>query len=111
VSESYREFRVVAEQAALEAGRLLLGSYGKVAAREKQPGDLVTEADSASQRRIAEVLATSYPGHTLLAEEHGAVPDPDNPWRWVVDPLDGYDQLRPRFAGSKGKGPTSTGGR
>ena len=89
VSESYREFRAVAEHAAREAGQLLLGSYGKVAAREKQPGDLVTEADSASQRRIAEILDRSCPGHTLLAEEDGAVPDPDNPWRWVVDPLDG----------------------
>jgi myo-inositol-1(or 4)-monophosphatase len=89
VSASYREFRIVAEQAAVEAGKLLLGSYGKVDAREKQPGDLVTEADSASQRRIAEIIAASYPDHTLLAEEDGAVPDPDNPWRWVVDPLDG----------------------
>ena len=63
--------------------------YGKVAAREKQPGDLVTEADSASQRRIAEILAGAFPDSTLLAEEDGASPDPANPWRWIVDPLDG----------------------
>jgi len=89
LNESYREYRAIAEHAAREAGALLLDSYGKVAVREKRPGDLVTEADSASQRRIAAILAGSFPGHTLLAEEDGAEPDPANPWRWIVDPLDG----------------------
>lgn len=85
----FRPHRRVAEEAAREAGALLLGLYGRVAAREKRPGDLVTEADSASQRRIAEILSGAFPYHTLLAEEDGVEPDPANPWRWVVDPLDG----------------------
>ncbi|WP_435015888.1 inositol monophosphatase family protein [Tundrisphaera sp. TA3] len=79
----------VAETAAREAGSVLLGLYGKVAAREKRPGDLVTEADTASQARIAAILADAFPDHTLLAEEDNVQPDPANPWRWVVDPLDG----------------------
>ena len=89
MTDPYREYRLVAEHAAREAGLLLLSLYGKVVAREKQPGDLVTEADSASQRRIAEILAGAFPESTLLAEEDGAEPDPSNPWRWIVDPLDG----------------------
>jgi myo-inositol-1(or 4)-monophosphatase len=89
LSDPYREHRLVADQAAREAGVLLLGLYGKVAAREKRPGDLVTEADSASQRRIGEILASHFPESTLLAEEDGVQPDPENPWRWIVDPLDG----------------------
>jgi myo-inositol-1(or 4)-monophosphatase len=89
LSDPYREHRQVAERAAREAGDLLLGLYGKVAAREKQPGDLVTEADSAAQRAIGEILAGAFPDSTLLAEEDGVQPDPANPWRWVVDPLDG----------------------
>jgi len=89
MDETYRACRIVAAQAACEAGSLLLDLYGKVEAREKRPGDLVTEADSASQRRIAEILAASFPDHTLMAEEDGVVPDLANPWRWVVDPLDG----------------------
>ena len=79
----------VAEQAALEAGAILLDRYGRVAAREKKPGDLVTEADTASQARIAAILAEAFPDHTLLAEEEGVTPDSLNPWRWIVDPLDG----------------------
>jgi myo-inositol-1(or 4)-monophosphatase len=89
LNDPYREHRIVAERAAREAGALLMNLCGKVAAREKQPGDLVTEADSASQRRIGEILAGAFPDSTLLAEEDGAEPDPANPWRWVVDPLDG----------------------
>ncbi len=89
MGDPYREYRRVAERAAIEAGVLLMGMYGKVAAREKRPGDLVTEADSASQRRIGEILAAEFPDSTMLAEEDGVKPDPANPWRWIVDPLDG----------------------
>jgi len=85
----YREYRRTAERAAREAGALLLAASGRVEAREKAPGDLVTDADSASQRAIAATLARAYPGHTLLAEEDGVLPDPDCEWRWIVDPLDG----------------------
>jgi myo-inositol-1(or 4)-monophosphatase len=79
----------VAERLAVEAGALLRAAYGQVEAREKGPGDLVTDADFASQALIAKGLASAFPSHTLLAEEAGAVPDPSKPWRWVVDPLDG----------------------
>jgi myo-inositol-1(or 4)-monophosphatase len=89
LSDPYREHRLVAERAAKEAGTLLLGLHGKVTAREKRPGDLVTEADSASQRRIGEILSSAFPDSTWLAEEDGVRPDPTNPWRWIVDPLDG----------------------
>ena len=89
MGDPYREHRVAAERAAREAGGVLLGLSGKVTAREKAPGDLVTEADSASQRRVGEILSAGFPDSTLLGEEDGAVPDPDNPWRWIVDPLDG----------------------
>ncbi|HWE38951.1 MAG TPA: inositol monophosphatase family protein [Isosphaeraceae bacterium] len=89
MSDEYREPRAVAERVAEEAGRLLLAAFGKVEAREKGPADLVTSADFDSQRLIADRLARAFPGSTLLAEEEGVTPDPDCPWRWIVDPLDG----------------------
>lgn len=88
-AQDYRPFREVAERAAREAGVLLKAAYGHVEILEKGPADLVTEADRASQRAIAATLARECPDHTLMAEEDGVVPDPGNPWRWVVDPLDG----------------------
>lgn len=89
MSPDYREYQVAAERMARGAGEILREAYGRVAAREKRPGDLVTDADLASQRWIAAQIAEAFPTHTLLAEEEGAVPDPSCPWRWVVDPLDG----------------------
>ena len=89
MNQDYREYQRAAERMAWEAGVLLRDAYGRVTAREKGPGDLVTDADLASQRLIARRIAESFPDHTLLAEEEGAVPDPSRPWRWVVDPLDG----------------------
>lgn len=89
LTDDYRDHRAVAERAAREAGTILRAAYGTVQAREKAPADLVTDADLASQRAIAAVLADAFPEHTLLAEEDGVVPDPAKPWRWIVDPLDG----------------------
>jgi myo-inositol-1(or 4)-monophosphatase len=89
LSDDYQRYQRVAERVALEAGEILLDAYGRVAAREKKPGDLVTDADLASQELIARRLSEEFPNHTLLAEEEGASPDASCPWRWVVDPLDG----------------------
>ena len=85
----YTPHQAIAERAAIDAGGILLDWYGRVSAREKGPGDLVTEADSLSQQAIAATLLGAFPDHTLLAEEDDVVADPANPWRWVVDPLDG----------------------
>lgn len=74
---------------AREAGALLVRAYGRVEAREKGPSDLVTEADTASQRLIADRISAAFPGDTLQAEEEGVVADPARPRKWVVDPLDG----------------------
>jgi myo-inositol-1(or 4)-monophosphatase len=89
LSEDYAEYQELAERVATLAGRLLRGAYGQVVAREKGPGDLVTDADLESQRLIEEELKRAYPEHTLLAEEEGARADPARAWRWIVDPLDG----------------------
>lgn len=87
--DRYCTYRDHAERMAHEAGALLKAAYGHVEAREKGPGDLVTEADRASQRLIAASIARAFPDHTLLAEEDGVQPDAHKPWRWIVDPLDG----------------------
>ncbi len=89
MTEHYAKARVVAELAAKTAGEILLSAYGRVSAREKAPGDLVTDADLDSQKAIAAILKERFPDHTLLAEEDGVTPDPDAPFRWIVDPLDG----------------------
>ncbi len=88
-SVPYERERAFAGRVAREAGALLVAAYGRVAAREKGPSDLVTEADTSSQRLIAARIADEFPDHTLQAEEDGVVADPSRPWKWIVDPLDG----------------------
>lgn len=62
--------------------------------------NLVSDADEASERRIAEVILQTFPQHTLLGEEQlsGSV---DAEHLWVIDPLDGtnnYVHAIPHYA-------------
>ena len=98
----------VAEEAAREAGDLLLGYLGRLAGtriRSKSAArDLVTEADVASERLLVERLRGAFPDHAIEAEEEvrdapGAGP------RWFLDPLDGtinFVHEIPAFAVSMG---------
>lgn len=76
---------------ALAAGTLLREYQGKVrSVRHKGIVDLVTDADLASERLIAERLADAFPRDHLLAEEGTAAGDgATGDRRWIVDPLDG----------------------
>lgn len=49
----------------------------------------VTALDRGAEAAIAERLAADRPHHRLLGEEHGPAGDPDSPWQWIVDPIDG----------------------
>jgi myo-inositol-1(or 4)-monophosphatase len=50
-------------------------------------GDLVTEADVASERLIRDALAQRYPSVGLWGEESNTMPDTE--YFWLVDPIDG----------------------
>ncbi|MCA9269644.1 MAG: inositol monophosphatase, partial [Planctomycetales bacterium] len=84
------------EQAAREAGAVLMQWRRKVTAREKGPSDLVTEADHAAQHVAQRVLLAAHPDFGFLGEEGEAAQnaanftDPQQPeYCWIVDPLDG----------------------
>ena len=49
----------------------------------------VTALDRGAEAAIVERLAAARPHHRLLGEEHGTSGDPDSPWQWIVDPIDG----------------------
>ncbi len=49
----------------------------------------VTEADRNTESTISSMVLAERPGHGLFGEEHGLLGDPESPWRWVVDPIDG----------------------
>ena len=82
----------IATEAALEAGAILRHYYGNLQQiREKEtPGDLITEADTASEKIIIELLQRHCPDLPIHAEESGQISGAvDSPFLWMIDPLDG----------------------
>ncbi len=72
-----------------EAGALLLNKLGRVRHVEhKGVMDLVTEADTESERLLVRRLTELVPTASILAEEEDRI-HRDGPLCWIVDPLDG----------------------
>jgi myo-inositol-1(or 4)-monophosphatase len=83
----------VAVDAARMAGELLAERAREGAERDvtskSTPTDLVSEADRASERAIAELLGRRRPADGFLGEEGGRSVDGTSGLSWIVDPLDG----------------------
>lgn len=81
----------IATEAALSAGAILNHYYGNLQqVREKgTPGDLITEADTASEKIIIELLQRHCPDLPIYTEESGQVSEADSNYLWMIDPLDG----------------------
>lgn len=105
--EQLQIFLDIATEAALAAGAVLQSYFGKLnaIAEKGRPGDLVTEADQASEAVILEVLHRHLPHHAILAEESGKLGNSESEYLWAIDPLDGttnYAHQYPFFAASIG---------
>jgi myo-inositol-1(or 4)-monophosphatase len=86
------ELLAVAVEAARMAGALLVERARHGAERavtsKSTPTDLVSEADTESERAIRELLAKRRPHDGIVGEEGSDEPGTSG-LRWVVDPLDG----------------------
>lgn len=81
----------LAIEAALEAGKFLKESVGKVLEVERKFGqetNLVTQIDKKAEEIIINKIRGRYPDHDFLAEESGSH-NKQSEFRWVIDPLDG----------------------
>ncbi len=75
--------------AAYKAGRILGSRYGRISRIDKKGSiDLVTEADTESEKVIIDTIQKAFPNHTILAEESG-LNSGESRHKWIVDPLDG----------------------
>ena len=75
--------------AAYKGAEVLRSKFGQVPeARKKGVIDLVTEADTASEERICQIIHAAFPAHSILAEECGRDAR-DEAFVWIIDPLDG----------------------
>jgi myo-inositol-1(or 4)-monophosphatase len=94
VSLDLEHARAVATEAA-EAAGTLLRSRAKQAFKVRskgQHGDLVTDLDLASEALIVAHLRAAFPGHRIITEEAGELVG-NAAWTWLVDPLDGTNNL------------------
>ncbi|MGH3780581.1 MAG: inositol monophosphatase family protein [Pseudonocardiaceae bacterium] len=87
--------RSVAVATAEAAGALLRGSTTiEMDIRVKDAtGDVVTDLDLAAERLIVGRLHDAFPSHRIIAEESGLLDADDSSWVWLVDPLDGTNNL------------------
>jgi myo-inositol-1(or 4)-monophosphatase len=77
------------EAIAREAGALLFEKFKqRIGFTYKGDADLVTEADKAAEKLIADRIRKEFPGHDLFGEE-GTRTNNGSDYRWYIDPLDG----------------------
>jgi len=75
--------------AAYKGQSVLLSHYGRVfKVNKKGAFDLITEADTGSEKRIIATIEKAFPDHTILSEESGLNKGKAD-HKWIVDPLDG----------------------
>lgn len=111
-SSQLEQFLDIATEAALAGGAVLQQYWGKLTEIRGKGrwGDLVTEADIASEKAVLAVMQRHLPDHPILAEESGlqnsgANSNTSSPLLWAIDPLDGttnYAHQYPFYAVSIG---------
>jgi myo-inositol-1(or 4)-monophosphatase len=84
-------FLDIATEAALAGGAVLQSYWGKLESIQEKgrPGDLLTEADRASEAQVLAVIQRHFPDHAILAEESGQLGAETTEYLWAIDPLDG----------------------
>lgn len=72
-----------------DAGEIALAQFGKVRAEIKPDLTPVTVADHMVEDFLIERISARYPGHLILSEESGVLPQAASTFAWVIDPIDG----------------------
>lgn len=100
MGDSIPELLATAVEASRRAGKVLASKFLEHRHIEIKStrGDLVTDADKASEAELIAYIRGIYPDHAVLAEESGVTRG--HVYRWIIDPLDGttnYAHQVPHF--------------
>lgn len=82
----------IAVRAARQAGTVIAKGFEnreKLITEVKGENDYVTQIDKDAEQAIIEKIRQSYPSHSFLGEEGGAIKGEDESFQWIIDPLDG----------------------
>ena len=85
--------QAVARAAVLAGGEELRGRYRTEDVDGAYgPYDVTTAADAAAEARMLPVVRSAFPHHAVFAEESGEFAGTE-PYRWIIDPLDGTNNF------------------
>jgi len=79
----------LAEEAAREAGKIILENRNKLDIQMKDINNLVTQTDVEAEKIIIDMIHSKFPDHAILGEESCSDTDANSDNLWVIDPLDG----------------------
>lgn len=101
-----KNFLQVAKKAALEAGKIILSTYGKKHQLmiKTDNSDFATKVDLEAEKKIVEIITKNFPSHNIISEEKIRI-DKKSSFTWAIDPIDGtvsYVSKMPFFAVSIG---------
>jgi len=71
-----------------ELSKFQMKKFGHVTIDYKAANELVTEADTESEKMLEEFVTKNYPGHGFIGEEISRVKSGTD-YYWIVDPIDG----------------------
>jgi myo-inositol-1(or 4)-monophosphatase len=82
-------YKQTAIAAAYKAADILRSRFGNLCqVHKKDAVEIVTEADTESEKEIISAIRVRFPEHSILSEESGLKAG-NADFRWVIDPLDG----------------------
>lgn len=85
-----RPYLDFATDLAYRAGRITLGYFNTGIRPDYKADDTpVTAADRAAEQFIRGEIEKAYPSHAIVGEEYGETAGEGNPFRWIIDPIDG----------------------
>ncbi|HMB23413.1 MAG: inositol monophosphatase family protein [Chloroflexota bacterium] len=77
-------------QLAHQAGKITLSHYNQGIRHDLKSDETpVTAADRATEQFIRHEIEKTYPAHAIVGEEYGEKVGQENPFRWIIDPIDG----------------------
>ena len=85
--QPYLEF---ATSLAYQAGKITLRYFNTGVKTElKENNDPVTIADREAEAFVRTEISRKFPDHAIVGEEYGETERNGNPFRWIIDPIDG----------------------
>lgn len=92
------EYRKAAIDAAITAGKFIKSRLGKIKDISfKSQINIVTDVDKEAEDIIVKKLKLNFPDFSILTEEKGLYLKDINPFKWIIDPLDGTTNFAHSF--------------